>query len=226
MKSIFTILTGIVLSATASAQFSFGIQGTGNLSDAAINKEEGFDINKKMRAMPGGGIVVVYQVGQHVALRSGVNYLQHGIRFDMEGIYQWEGQDIAYKAIAKSNLNYIQVPVNILYTTGGSAVQFFAGGGPFVNYGISGKTKLETTYKAPGEDPFTEKEESDAFKKESDGGSGFSRTDFGVGAIAGIKIWNGFFVNAGYQFSLSNINSNEDGKYKNRGLQVTIGKMF
>ena len=226
MKRIITVLAGVILSATSFAQFSFGVQAIGNLSTAAINDLSNVSESKKMRALPGAGVVASYTVNPNLEIRSGINYLQHGFKLTIDAQLEWEGQVVDARLEAINKLNYIQVPLNILYTTAGTGVQFFAGGGPYFNYAISGKGKLTTTYKVPGEDPVTEKSEADPFEKQEDGKRGFKRADFGVGIIAGAKLGGNYFVNAGYQLSLSNIDNDEGGKYKNRGLQLTIGKMF
>jgi len=47
----------------------------------------------------------------------------------------------------------------------------------------------------------------------------------GAGALAGIRLNNGVFANIGYQLSLTDI-SEGDGRYKNRGLQLSVGYFF
>jgi Outer membrane protein beta-barrel domain len=221
MKKILLSATAIFLSAACFAQFSFGLQGTGNLGSASVKFADGPSFTKTMKAMPGAGVVVQYAFNEHLALRSGVNYLQNGVTL------KTTLDDAApLKLVVENNLNYLQVPVNVLYTVPFSRLQFFAGGGGYVSYGISGKSKAKLSFTMPdGEENITV-EEVDAFKKEDDGGAGLKRTDFGVGLLAGVRLGNGLFANAGYQLSLVNIADGEGGKYKNRGLQLTIGYFF
>ncbi len=225
MKKVITILAGMVLSASTFAQLSIGVHGTGNLSSASLNTDDFIHPVKKARILPGAGIAVNYAVSEKISLRSGVNFLQHGVKItnSAEGdagngftIVKFEGTTV---------LNYLQVPVNILYTIPVNNFQFFAGGGPYYSFGISGKAKstITTTFNGTTE---IVKTDQDAFKKQADNGAGFKRTDYGVGAVAGIKLPNGLYGNIGYQLSFANINDAEDGKYKNRGLQLTIGYFF
>jgi hypothetical protein len=108
-----------------------------------------------------------------------------------------------------------------------SRLALFVGAGPYINYGVSGKLKGTVKYTMDDGNESVIKEEFSAFKKTEDGGGGLKRSDFGVGAVAGLKLGGGLFVNAGYQLSLSNIADKEDNSsYRNRGLQLTLGYMF
>jgi hypothetical protein len=220
MKKIIAVLTGIVLTAGSFAQVSIGIHGTGNLASAKIKLGNDFDYNKTMKALPGGGIDIQFGISKNLAIRSGVNYVQNGVvlKADVSG-------ETSMKVKLENNLHYVQVPVNVLVQWPVSMVKFYVGGGAFFNYGISGKTKSTLTYTMPDGNDFSETEKVDAFKKEEDGGAGLKRTDFGVGALAGLQFGK-FFANVGYQMSLSNSAEAEGGEYKNRGLQLTIGKFF
>ena len=214
-------MIGVVTTVSSFSQLSIGVQGTGNLSDASIEASDIFSPSKKTRVMPGAGIVADIQVNPSLMLRTGLNYQQQGItlKATFPGV---PGEINEISTEAKLNLHYLQVPLNVLYTTKG-ATSFFVGGGPYVSFAVSGKTKSETTYRYTDGTVETEKEEADLFEKDEDGNTSFKRTDFGLGAIAGVKLPGGFFANVGYQYSLANLSKDEDAKYRNRGLQLTIG---
>ncbi|MGG9964184.1 porin family protein [Ferruginibacter sp. SUN106] len=225
MKKLITILAGIVLSASAFAQLSIGVHGTGNLSSAALNTDNFIHPVKKARVLSGAGIVVNFAASEKVSLRSGINFLQHGVKIT-NSIESDPGNGFTIiKFEGTTDLNYLQVPVNILYTIPVNNFQLFAGGGPYCSFGISGKVKSTTTTIFNGTTEII-KSEQDAFKKEADNGAGFKRADYGVGAVAGIMLPNRLYGNIGYQLSFANIDDEEGGKYKNRGLQLTIGYFF
>jgi Outer membrane protein beta-barrel domain len=223
MKTIFLLTTAMIISMAGFAQFSIGIQGTGTLSNAKFTEEEGLDINKKMRAMPGGGLVAQLQLKEKLAIRSGVSFIKHGIT--ATGTIPENGDQPAVTAKTETDLNYLQVPVNVLYTVPLSRIKLFAGGGVYFNYGLSGKIKIESSTTLPDGTPYSFKDEIDAFKKVSENGSGMKRTEFGVGALAGIQ-FNNLFANVGYQLGLSNSAGDGDGTYKQHGLQFTLGYFF
>jgi hypothetical protein len=222
MKKMFLLVGVVVISLTGFSQLSLGLHGTGNLSDAKIKTAQDIDFKKKMKTMPGAGVVVQYAFGKHLALRTGANYVQNGVELKAT-----VDETVNMKVQLKRNLHYVQLPVNLLYTIPLGRMQFFAGGGGYFNYGISGKTKSKLSYTMPDGHEFVEEEEHDAFKKETDGGAGLKKSDYGLGVLAGIRLSGGLFVNAGYQLSLANIDDTDDGsQYKNRGLQLTIGYFF
>jgi hypothetical protein len=220
MKKIVGLLTGVILSAGSFAQVQIGIQGTGNLATAQIKFEELLDYSKNMKALPGGGIVAQIGINKSLAIRTGVNFLQHGVVLKAT-----ETGEIDTKVKLENNLNYLQVPVNVLFRAPLPGITLYVGGGGFFNYGISGKSKYTVTYTVPGGDDIVESEKVDAFKKEQDGGAGLKKTDYGISALAGIQFGK-LFANVGYQLSLANIAEAEVGEYKNRGLQLTIGAFF
>lgn len=221
MKKVATLLIGVISTATAFSQISIGVQGTGNLSDASIETVDFVNPTKKSRVLPGGGIVVDFIVNPSITVRTGVNYLQNGIKLEAS-ITGIPGEITEIATTGKVNMNYLQVPLNLLYTTKGST-QFFFGGGPYFSYALSGKTKTESTIKFSDGSTETDVEESDLFEKDDEGETYWKRSDFGVGAIAGVRLPGGLFANVGYQFSLANLSKAEDEKYRNRGLQLTIG---
>lgn len=221
MKRVFVLLIGISSTVTSFSQLALGIQGTGNLSDASIKNTTLAELDKKARVLPSAGIVADLTLSSSVTVRSGINFLQQGITLK-SAVPGPAGEIDMIRFSSKLNLNYLQVPLNVLYTTKG-AVQFFAGGGPYFSYAISGKSKDDITYEFADGSKETEKQETDVFEKDENGDRTWKRTDFGIGAVAGVKLAGGFFANVGYQFSLSNLNKADDGKYRNRGLQLTVG---
>lgn len=221
MKRVFALMIGIASTASAFSQLSLGLHATGNLSDASIKTFDFVNPTKKSRVLPGGGVVVDYKVSPSITLRSGVNFLQQGVKMNAK-MEDFGEQLTIIETQAKANLSYLQVPLNLLYTTKGS-ISFYAGGGPYASFGISGKTKQETTYKYEDGTSETEKEEGDAFKKDENGDAAFKRFDYGVGVLAGVKLPGGLFAHVGYQLSLGNISKTSEEKYKHRGLQLTVG---
>lgn len=220
MKKIIGALAGIILSTAGFTQVQIGIQGSGNLATAKVKFDNDFDYNKTMKAMPGAGIVAQFNLNKNLAIRSGVNYVQNGVvlKASVDG-------ETSMRLKLENNLHYIQIPVSLLVQLPVSSVKFYAGAGAFFNYAISGTTKSTVTYIDVDGEEVTETEKVDAFKKSEDGGAGLKKTDYGVSALAGLQFGK-FFANVGYQLSLSNIADTENGEYKNRGLQLTIGRFF
>jgi hypothetical protein len=221
MKKVITLIVGTVATLQSFSQLALGVQGTGNLSDAKIEAAYLYSPTKKTRVLPGAGIVADVTLSPSLMLRTGLNYQQQGItiKATFPGV---PGEIDEIRSEAKLNLQYLQIPLNILYTTKGTT-QFYFGGGPYISVGVSGNSKVVTTYKFSDGSTETEKEESNVFEKDEEGNRMFNRTDYGVGAIAGVKLPGGLFANVGYQYSFANLSKDEESTYRNRGLQLTVG---
>jgi hypothetical protein len=222
MKQILLAISGLVISLAGYSQLSFGLQGTGGLANAQISNVNDFNYKKKMRAMPGAGFVVQYDINKKIALRSGVNYQQNGVTLKATSTQE----SIEMKMELENTLHYVQVPVNALFILPVGGLKLYGGAGGYINYGISGTSSSTISYTDPDGQKEVTKEKFKAFKKEEDGGANLKKSDFGASALAGIQLPGGLFANVGYQLSLSNISEGEGGKYKNRNLQLTIGYFF
>jgi hypothetical protein len=222
MKKTILFLAGSILSFCTMAQLSIGIHGTGNLANAKIKNANDFDYRSKMRAMPGAGIDLQFAFSKHLAIRTGANYIQNGVTLKAT-----VDETVNMQLKIQNSLHYVQLPINLLYTVPLGRIQLFAGAGGYYNYGISGKLRSTLSHTMPDGNESVMEEEVDAFKKEEQGGAGLKKSDYGIGAIAGIRLGGGLFVNAGYQLSLANLDgTNDNAEYKNRSLQLTIGYFF
>jgi hypothetical protein len=165
-----------------------------------------------MRAMPGAGVVVQAGLGS-VAIRTGVNFLQSGVKL--------KGSTAGGDFEAATKINYLQVPVNLLYVVKAGGLQVYFGGGGYFNYAVSGQSVINAQVNGQ-----TVKVTDDLFKSDGPEDVAFKKTDYGVSALAGIRLPGGIFANVGYQYGLSNVGGDEDNMYKNRGLQLSIGYFF
>jgi hypothetical protein len=92
-----------------------------------------------MKELGGAGIVAEFEASEKLSLRTGINYLQHGVIVES---VQDPAMDFQVKA--ENTLHYLQLPVNVLYNIPVGKVTIFAGAGGFINYGIDGTTKQTT----------------------------------------------------------------------------------
>ncbi len=217
MKKITIFVVAALISASSFAQFSVGLQATGNLASANLKTSyTDFNLSKSSQLKPGAGVVAAFRFNNHIELRAAANYLEQG------GKFTYVTDDASVNAKMENTLQYVQVPVHLVYGIKLAGVRFFGGIGGYASYGISGKTKSTVTYDADGS-PIEYTEDTKAFDKEEDGGANLRRADFGASAIAGLELRGGLFAHIGYQLGLSNISRDEDTKYRNRGAQLTIG---
>lgn len=79
MKKIFLLAGDIILSVAGFARLSIGVQATASAASAKVKSKYDIDFSKDISVWPRGGIVLQCDPGNHVSLRSGVNYLQQGV---------------------------------------------------------------------------------------------------------------------------------------------------
>ena len=135
-------------------------------------------------------------------------YLQTGLFFSTKGA--------KYKSKAEGDLidasitaNYLQLPVHLAYkidVTPGTKVVLHAG--PYVAYGIGGKSKLG-------------KLEVDTFDKDL----GFKPFDSGLGLGVGAE-FGPILVDLGWDMGLTNISRLEKGNVKNQNAYLSLGYKF
>lgn len=128
---------------------------------------------------------------------------------------------------------YLQVPADlVLKIPVSNSARLFVGAGPYVEMGIGGKSKVEssiagvtssssTDIKFNNDDPTTGDQEGARFDR-------LKRFGFGVNALAGVE-FNRFILGAGYDLGLTKINStqtnnsaNDKNKYRTFSLNLGI----
>ncbi|MCC8408672.1 PorT family protein [Mucilaginibacter sp. UR6-1] len=197
------VLTGAAFSSFAqtSKPVSFGIKGGLNLS--------------KLTASGGGesmstGTLTSFHAGLFADVAVSETFsVQPALLFTQLGSKETEGD-----ASAKTTINYLQLPVNAIYSAPTGTGKFFIGAGPFLGYGLSAKYKISGAGEANGSADI------------DFGDNGLKRVNVGVGALAGYKLEDGFLLNVGYDLGLTNIADTDGGSLKTRAFTVSVGYAF
>jgi len=116
-------------------------------------------------------------------------------------------------------LNFLELPLNIVYTIPIRYGGIMVGAGPSVSMGLNGKVYQGsvTTDVVFDNSPGT-KQSNNIYLKQF---------DFGINVLAGYQLNQGLFVDAGYNFGLSDISTTSDGSALiARGLTVKLGYML
>jgi Outer membrane protein beta-barrel domain len=148
----------------------------------------------------------------HWSFMPALNFIQKGGKRDDPG------------SPSKTVLNYIELPLNVVFQTNSPEGKFFVGAGPSISMGLSGK-----------------------FKWKDNGGSGSSDINFGSGIddyikafeagvnfLAGFQLKSGFLITANYNTGLSDLGltsypadtSPIEHNYHNRYFGIRVGYMF
>jgi hypothetical protein len=143
-------------------------------------------------------------------------YLQPGIAFAMKG-----AKATLLGLEVNSNINYVEVPVNLVYklgTPGGG--RLFFGAGPYVAYGISGKTKTSGSFFGI---TIPTTEEDMTFGSDS---SDVKALDFGGNVAVGYELPMGLYARAYYQMGFANLSNVPGSSSKNMGIGLAVGYML
>lgn len=200
MKKVITAALAVCLISNVSAQkFTYGIKGGINTNQLAISVEDREE-NETTKISAGK---IGFQVGGVAELSLSDNFaIQPNLLFALKG-----GKFPA--SPYNINVYSIELPINLLYKTNG----FFAGAGPNLGYGISGKVKVNNrTY--------------DLFDKDDAGEIPLKRFEVGANMIMGYQFPSGLNISSHYTVGLTNsYNGDEesDNKVRHNVLGFSVG---
>lgn len=131
-------------------------------------------------------------------------------------------------------MNYVELPLNVVYSMQAGPGKFSVGVGPNVSFGVSGSQKwnYETggtglpTRTTSGIRKIKFDGKNTADLPPGDGDVHDKRVDFGENSIIGYALNMGVFLTAGYTIGLSTINPNPDYTIKTGGFALKIGYMI
>ena len=198
MKKTLLLLALIVASTATFAQTtSFGIKA-------------GLNSSKLTVSATGGSISTESLVGFHVGGVVDIGFetfsIQPGLLFSTKG-----GKSSSEDGTDKVTLNYLEVPVNFLYKVPAGDGKVFFGAGPYLGYGLSGKSKssdgtsTDVTFGSTTDD--------------------VKNPDFGFNFLAGYQFSQGFALNVNYGLGLANLSNDDAGvnlKTKNQVLSFSL----
>ncbi|MDT3405048.1 porin family protein [Mucilaginibacter terrae] len=234
-KTLLTALAALSF-CTAFAQFpappvqtTFGIKAGVNRTTMSLTADaSGLIINPGYSTNFSAGVFADVAVTERFSIQPGVYYSGKGFSYKHYE-QQIDGTSTyTYDANLKSNIAYIQVPVNFLFNSTFNAGRLFIGGGPFAAVAI--KASASGYIKERYEDgPFVIDLDGDVDPNVEIGTQdGVKRLDYGVTGLAGFRLNNGFLVSANYDYGIANINGdkNSQGKAKTRTITLSLGFSF
>lgn len=204
MKKIFLTLLSISLfSAATSAQMRFGIKGGLNLANISVSPAQ----SNPPKSIIGfhGGVVLDAALTDKISI-------QPNLLFSLKGASG--SVSIGTGTIeSKATLNYIEVPVNFVYSVTDA---FTVGAGPYLGYALSGNSAVTSTISG-----FSSYNESLDFEKEK-----IKRLDFGLNFTAGYEVTEGIVISANYSLGLANISDDANVTSKNNVIGFSVTKFF
>lgn len=218
MKKLLFVSLCVIMAASSSAQ-SFGLQVGANLGSATIKEDgSGLSISPKSKFGFLIGALAEIPLSSSLHFRPELNFIQKGFKLNISD----NSGGINYSQENSATMNYLEIPLNVVYNFPAGTHHVFLGAGPTLGYALSGKAKS----KESGTGIPTMEEEEDINFGGDEVEDDFKAIDFGVNILGGFKMNNGLFFKAGYTFGLSNISHDSETSYKNKGFAFSIGYMF
>lgn len=206
------IMVGVSLNAQDNP-FTFGVKAGVNMSNM-----NGDVTGNKVRFGYNIGVTVDYAINQDWYILSGLQYTTKGVNFDKIG-----GVKPSVHAA------YLQLPIHAAYkleVTPSTTLVFHAG--PYLAYGINGKSKL-----GPNDDVEVDIEGiedleglvNSLLNKKTNTFDTFKRFDAGLGLGIGAEFGK-IALDLGWDFGLVNILDKYDGSVRNANAYLTVGYKF
>lgn len=209
MKRILLMAVMAVAVTALSAQ-GFGLRGGVNLQNFSGDGAEDTEM------LTGFHIGLDYEIAVAPDF-----YFAPGLLFSTKGAKS-EWTEDGGTLEAKMILNYLEVPLNLVYKPLLGEGNLIVAFGPYLGYGIGGKMKLEASGGG----------ESVSFDEDLSFGSGddddFKALDMGANISFGYMFAGGLSVQLNTQLGLINIDSAGDSDYpiKNTGFGLALGYRF
>ncbi len=207
MKKLFLILfiSSAFLSNAQNARFGFS---AGAAFASYRIKADGLSVGADTKVGITGGILVDVPISKNFSFQPGFNFVQKGIQYDYS--------EMGYVDKGKTTVNCLEIPLNFLYNYNVRSGTFFAGAGPSIAFGISGKSKYT--------DDTGSYEEEISFGNDPDNDD-MKGLDIGINILGGFRLPGGFFGSVGFNAGLSDLvpGGSDEGTVTSNYLHVKVG---
>jgi hypothetical protein len=211
MRRPFLILCFVLASFFACGQsVRFGVKAGLSLSNQAINSIGMSVKGSNITGFHAGAIFDVELL--NISIQPGVFYSQKGYQYN-QALSNGSGT-LQKPIIGKIQLNYLEVPLNVVYHIEAMPrLRFYFGGGGYAGYGLSG------SYVVSGQ-------RTDVSFVKSIQGYQYKNPDYGVNFIVGAEILKKFIVDANYSLGLNDLSYYPASTIHNRSIGVSVGYLF
>ena len=195
MKRI--LLAGIILTGSfvSKAQFNFGVKGGLNFTDQFRKDAGKTAANTNLHAELHAGLIADLQLNTNLHIQPQLLYSRKGATHKSHTIPD-----------TKVKMNYVELPLNLVYKVETVFGKVFLGAGPVFSYGFGGELV-----------------QAGETKKLYSGIKNFKREDISANVVGGIELNNGMFASLNYQRGFTDIYKTEAVDIKNRSVALSIG---
>lgn len=217
MKKLFLSLSALIALGTATSaqtKITFAPEAGLNLSTVRSKSNGERDDNVKPRLGGKVGGVVNFGITKHLSVQPGLFFSMKGANYK----YTETVGGVTTTAESKTNVNYLELPVNVAYQFGTGKSGLFIYAGPYVGYALSGKSK----YKSTTGNISTENTRDITF---GDNLGDVKRLDVGANIGVGYILPMGLYFRAQYGHGFTSIEpkSDKDNYSKNSVFGLSVG---
>lgn len=226
----FSILLILLLSASfmiaqENSKISFAVLGGANFNNLNGKAFNGDKLENDMLLGFHAGVNVLIPIVPEF-------YFQPGLLFATKGAKN-SSDILGISTVVTTTLNYLELPLNMVYKAEVGSGSIMLGFGPYVAYGLGGKWKSESvstigTFSADGDVVFQNTVES----SDPIANAYYRPFDAGANIFFGYELAVGVFLQLDAQFGLLNINpeykarSNDKSITNNTGFGLSLGYRF
>lgn len=205
MKHGFLLSAMALFAFIAQAQTSFGFRGGVNFYNINGENTSGDKLKNKIKTGFNAGVTLDVPVAPDF-------YFQPGLLFSTKGAKLENTSDASVK------LNYLELPLNLLYKPTLGTGKLLMGFGPYLGYGLSGKVENGSSMA----DVKFEKNAGNAANTVY-----YKPLDAGANLLFGYEFASKLSAQLNAQLGLVNLNAyNNNAKFKNTGFGVSLGYKF
>lgn len=212
----------------SKAQVYFGANAGISLSNFKTTES---GINQGFKSSPGYIVAadVNIPISEKLLLQTGMAYESFHTKLNSTIPFQLEGLVFTEYVNGSSHLEFINIPIKLIYKAPAGKNSILIGGGVFLGFGVSGKnnvTVTETITRDDGTPVSSDVTKSNDAIKFGNGDGEIKRVNVGIGLNASYLLQNNLFFSLYSNIGLSNLN-NEPGLSSNvNSTGLTIGYRF
>lgn len=200
------------------AQFRLGVKGGAAVSSVLISSQvqvdkasaSHTDVQKAVNSYF-GALVFQVKAGKKFVIRPGVAYFKKAWEIDGKDL----GRISSSRVLRKYDINYIQVPVNILLTTPLANGRIYLGAGPYAAYAFAGTVavngeKYDLEFKKFDEPVFTYLSGDSYRPIRFISHYTINRIDYGLNGMMGYEFNIGLFLEAGIDIGVRQVSTSQE----------------
>jgi hypothetical protein len=214
-KALLFALTTTVLALNAKAQdkTTFGVRAGVNFQNLNGKDGAGHDLDYKLKTG--------FNIGVNAEIPLAPDfYVQPGLLFSTKGAKE----EVTGQDDIKTNISYLEVPINLLYKPTLGSGKLLLGFGPYIGVAVGGKMKQ-------GSNDVDLKFANDVKSTDPNADITIKRMDFGGNLLAGYELTSKISFQLNAQLGMSNLipkfdGKKSDAKLKNTGFGISVGYRF